>query len=69
MTTRWSLTLSDNCAREIEAAAERTGRSKGEVLRKAVTMYLASLEGRERGLKVALIHPQTNNVETEFVGL
>jgi predicted transcriptional regulator len=64
VTTRWSLALSDNCARAIEAAAERTGRSKGEVLRKAVTMYLASLDGRDRGLKSALVDPQTNKVDT-----
>lgn len=44
-------------------------RYKSEVLRKAITLYLAAREGSRRGLKVGLVEPKTQKLETEIVGL
>lgn len=46
-----------------------TESSKSEILRKALQLYLAALEGNRSGLKVGLIDPETKEVKTEIIGL
>jgi len=67
---RFSVTLSDDLNREIDKAAEETASNKNEILRKALQLYLAAREGKtKRGLKLGLVQPDTNKLETEIVGL
>jgi len=67
---RFSVTLSDDLNREIDQAAAETSSNKGEILRKALQLYLAAREGKmKRGLKLCLVKPDTNTPETEIVGL
>ena len=66
---RFNVTLSNDLNREIDKAAEATEVNKSEILRKALTLYLAALEGKKRGLKLGLVKPDTQKLETEIVGL
>ncbi len=66
---RFNVTLSDDLNREIDKAAEETETNKSVILRKALTLYLAALEGKAKGLKLGLIDPKTQKLETEIVGL
>jgi metal-responsive CopG/Arc/MetJ family transcriptional regulator len=68
--TRFSVTLSDDLNREIDKASEETATNKNEILRKALQLYLAAREGKiKHGLKLGLVRPDTNKLETEIVGL
>ena len=69
MSTRLNVILSDDLNREIDKAVEETESSKSDILRKALTLYLASYEGKRRGMKLGLVNPETQKIETEFVGL
>ncbi len=66
---RLNVTLSDDLNKEIDKAAAETESNKSEILRKALTLYLAAREGKKKGLKLGLIEPSTQKVETEIVGL
>ncbi len=67
--TRLNLTLSDELNQEIDRAAAESESNKSEIFRKALTLYLAAREGKKRGLKVGLVEPTTQKLETEIVGL
>ena len=69
MTVRLNLVLSDELGREIDEAAEKTETNKSEILRKALQLYLAALEGKDRGLKIGLIDAASKEVRTEIVGI
>jgi len=69
MSTRLNITLSDELNREIDRAAAESETNKSEILRKALTLYLAMYEGKKRGLKIGLVEPKTQKLETEIVGL
>ena len=43
--------------------------NKGELLRKALQLYLAAIDGKQRGLKLGLVDPTTEIMQTEFTGL
>lgn len=67
---RFSVTLSDDLNKAIEEAALQSATNKNEILRKALQLYLAGREGKmARGLKLGLVDPKTNKLETEIVGL
>ncbi|MDD5578560.1 MAG: ribbon-helix-helix domain-containing protein [Methylobacter sp.] len=69
MSTRLNITLSDDLNREIDRAAVESETNKSEILRKALTLYLAMYEGKKRGRKVGLVDPETQKLETEIIGL
>ena len=69
MSIRLNVILSDDLNREIDKAVAETESSKSEILRKALQLYLAGYEGKRRGMKLGLVNPDTQKIETEFVGL
>lgn len=69
MSTRFNVVLSDSLNRELDAAAMETESNKSEILRKALQLYLAALNGSRAGLQVGLVDPKTKEVKTEIVGL
>jgi metal-responsive CopG/Arc/MetJ family transcriptional regulator len=66
---RFNVTLSDDLNEQIDNAAKETEANKSEILRKALTLYLAAREGKKKGLKLGLVEPKTKKLETEIVGL
>lgn len=69
MSVRFNVVLSDDLNREIDRAAEETETNKSEILRKALQLFLAAREGKQRGLKLGLVEPKTEKLQTEIVGL
>ena len=69
MSVRFNVVLSDDLNREIDKAAEETETNKSEILRKALQLFLAAREGKSRGLKLGLVEPKTEKLQTEIVGL
>ncbi|NOV28652.1 CopG family transcriptional regulator [Methylomonas sp. ZR1] len=69
MSVRFNVVLSDDLNRELDKAAEEGDTNKSEILRKAITLYLAARDGRRRGLKIGLVEPETQKLETEIIGL
>ena len=69
MSVRFNVVLSDDLNREIDKAAEETESNKSEILRKALQLFLAAREGKQRGLKLGLVEPATGKLQTEIVGL
>jgi predicted transcriptional regulator len=65
---RFNVTLSDELNKQIDKAAQETETNKSEILRKALTLYLAAREGKKKGLKLGLAE-QSTKLETEIVGL
>lgn len=68
MSVRLNLVLSDELNSQIEKVVSDRETTKTDVLRKAIALYVAATEGKERGLKVGLARPE-QTLETEFVGL
>ena len=69
MSARFNVVLSDDLNRDIDKAVEANDTNKSEVLRKALQLYLAALDGKSRGLKLGLVDPKTEKMQTEFIGL
>ncbi len=69
MSVRFNVVLSDDLNREIDEAVQKSETSKSEILRKALQLYLAAREGKERGLKLYLVESKTDKLQTEIVGL
>ncbi|MGE0151957.1 MAG: ribbon-helix-helix protein, CopG family [Reyranellaceae bacterium] len=69
MSVRLNVILSDDLNREIDRAAEETETNKSEILRKALQLFLAAREGKQRGLKLGLVEPKTEKLQTEIIGL
>jgi metal-responsive CopG/Arc/MetJ family transcriptional regulator len=69
MSVRFNVVLSDDLNREIDEAVAESETSKSEVLRKALQLYLAARDGARRGLKLGLVEPKTEKMQTEIVGL
>ena len=69
MSVRFNIVLSDDVNSEIDRVARESETNKSEILRKALTLYLAAREGNQRGLKLGLVEPKTKQMETEIVGL
>lgn len=68
MAARFKLFLSDELSQAIDKVSEETETSKGEILRKALQLYLAAYEGKKAGKKVGLVSVN-ETLETEFIGL
>ena len=69
MSARFNVVLSDDLNRLIDQSAEKNETNKSEIIRKALQLYLAAQEGKEKGLGIGLIDPQTSQVHTNIVGL
>ena len=69
MSVRFNVILSDDLNREIDQVVEETESSKSEILRKALQLYLAARDGSRRGLKLGLVEPKSEKLQTEIVGL
>lgn len=69
MSVRLNVVLSDELNREIDKAAVETESNKSEIFRKALQLYLAARNGKLRGLKLGLVEPTTDKMQTEIVGL
>lgn len=69
MSVRFKVVLSDDLNREIDQAVAESESSKSEILRKALQLYLAARDGSRRGLKLGLVEPKTEKLQTEIVGL
>ena len=69
MSVRFNVVLSDDLNREIDQAVAESESSKSEILRKALQLYLAARDGSRRGLKLGLVEPKTEKLQTEIVGL
>ena len=69
MSVRFNVILSDDLNKEIDKVAEETESNKSEILRKALQLYLAARDGKRRGLKLGLIEPKSEKLQTEIVGL
>jgi predicted transcriptional regulator len=69
MSARFNVMLSDDLNKLIDQAATKNETNKSEVIRKALQLYLAAQDGKEKGLGIGLIDPETDQVTTRFVGL
>jgi metal-responsive CopG/Arc/MetJ family transcriptional regulator len=69
VSVRFNVVLSEDLNREIDKAAAETESNKSEILRKALQLYLAARDGRRRGLKLGLVEPTSEKLQTEIVGL
>ena len=69
MSARMNLVLSDDLNKAIEKVADDSESNKSDIIRKALQLFIAALEGKKRGLKLGLVQPSTRLMETEFVGL
>lgn len=69
MSVRFNVILSDDLNREIDKAAAETESNKSEILRKALQLYLAARDGKQRGLKLGLVEPESEKLQTEIIGL
>jgi predicted transcriptional regulator len=69
MSARFDVVMSDELNRAIDAAAEDSETTRSEIFRKALQFFLAARDGNKRGLKVGLIDPKTEKMQTEFTGL
>ncbi|QDA36072.1 transcriptional regulator (plasmid) [Paracoccus liaowanqingii] len=69
MSVRMNLVLSDDLNREIERLVSENETNKSEVIRKSLQLFIAAQDGKKRGLKLGLVEPKTERMQTEFVGL
>lgn len=69
MSVRLNVVLSDDLNREIDRAASESESNKSDILRKALQLYLAARDGKQRGLKLGLVEPDSGELQTEIVGL
>jgi predicted transcriptional regulator len=69
MSVRLNVVLSDDLNNAIDAAAAAAETNKSEILRKALQLFLAARAGKERGLKLGLVEPVTEKLQTEIIGL
>lgn len=69
VSARFNVVMSDDLNRDLDTAAEQSETTKSDVIRKALQMFLAAREGARRGLKVGLVDPKTDKMQTEFIGL
>jgi predicted transcriptional regulator len=60
--------MSNDLNNAIDAVAVETDTTKTEIIRKALTLYLAARRGAKQGQIVGLANPETKQLETEFIG-
>jgi predicted transcriptional regulator len=69
MSARFNVVLSDDLNREIDKLAEESESNKSEILRKALQLFVAARDGKRRGLKLGLVEPISEKMQTEIIGL
>ena len=69
MRVRFNVVLSDDLNEAIDKVAEEGETNKSEILRKALQLFLAAREGKQRGLKLGLVEPASEKLQTEIIGL
>ncbi len=69
MSARFNVVMSDELNRDLDTVAAESETTKSEIFRKALQLFLAARDGNKRGLKVGLIDPKTEKMQTEFIGL
>ena len=67
-TVRAQVVLSEELDREIDRAVRETGNNRSELVRKALTLYLAAVKKKKQGLKLGFARPD-QTLETEVIGL
>jgi predicted transcriptional regulator len=68
MSARFNIVLSDDLNKALDQVVDESETSKSDVLRKALTLYLAAREGSRKGLKLGLAE-KSEDLKTEIVGL
>ena len=69
MSARLTLVLSDDLIQAIDRAAADNASSRAEVFRKALQLYLVAHDASRQGLKVGLVEPKTEKLQTQITGL
>jgi metal-responsive CopG/Arc/MetJ family transcriptional regulator len=69
MSERFNVILSNDLNNAINNAVETTENTKSDFFRKALMLYLVTLDGKKQGLKVGLCDPKTKILQQEFIGL
>ena len=69
MAAHFNLALSDNLNQSLDQIAATKHTNKGEIIRRALEIYLASVQASEKGFKLGFFDPLTEEVKTEIVGL
>lgn len=69
MSVRIHMILSDDLNTAVEQIVTDSESTKSEVLRKALQLFVAAHEGKKRGQRLGLCHPETRIMETEIIGL
>lgn len=65
---RMKITISDNLAEKFEELSAGDDHAKGEIIRKALTLYIVAREARIRGQRVGTV--DANGIlDTEFIGI
>ena len=68
MSVRFNITMSNDLNNAIDEAAAETDTTKTEIMRKALTMYLAVRRGPSREISWALQMPRPNNLRQSSLG-
>jgi metal-responsive CopG/Arc/MetJ family transcriptional regulator len=68
MTVKAQLVLSDQLDQELEAAAKKKQTNRSDLVRRALTLYLAALEKQEQGLKLGFAR-KDQPLEVEVLNL
>lgn len=69
MSARFNITMSTDLNKALDEAANEANTTKNEIMRKALTLYLAARSGKKQGKIVGLADPTTKQLDTEFIGL
>lgn len=69
MAARFSVVFSDDPNAEIDRVVVQDQSTKVDVLREALQPGHAARDGKRRALMVGLVHPGTQTLDTEMVGL
>lgn len=69
MSARFNITMSTDLNKALDEAANEANTTKNEIMRKALTLYLAARSGKKQGKIVGLADPATKQLDTEFIGL
>lgn len=64
-----SVQMSEDLKSKIDEVAHATSQTQGDILRKAIVLYLAANEAVRQGKKVGLVDSQTNVLVTQIVGI
>jgi len=69
MSQRHNVILPDDISKDLEQLASEREATKGEIVARAIKLYVAASRGRKEGFAVGLANPTTLELKKEFVGL